>query len=118
MTALIDNGSHSVLIDEGLVVRLGLRRRRLPTPRRVRLAMGEGEVVFSEWVKLKVCSEDTRWTARVVRAIVVPGLAYPVILGRPFLESNKILINHKFGRVTAKDEKYWLLPVERVVPAG
>ena len=32
VTALIDNGSHSVLIDEGLVEKLGLRRRRLPSP--------------------------------------------------------------------------------------
>ena len=66
ITALIDNGSHSVLVDDGLVARLGLRRRRLPTPQRARLAMGEEEVVFSEWVKLRVCSEDSQWTARTV----------------------------------------------------
>jgi hypothetical protein len=58
VTALIDNGSHSVLIDDGLVRRLGLRRRKLPAPQRVRLAMGEEEIVFSEWVKLRLCSED------------------------------------------------------------
>jgi hypothetical protein len=58
VTALIDNGSHSVLIDDGLVWKLGLRRRRLPAPQWVRLAMGEEEVVFSEWVKLHLCSED------------------------------------------------------------
>ena len=66
VTALIDNGSHSVLIDDKLVGRLGLRRRRLPAPQRVRLAMGEEEVVFSEWVKLRVYSEDQRWTVQVV----------------------------------------------------
>ena len=48
VTALIDNGSPSVLIDEGLVLRLGLRRRRLPAPRRARLAMGDGEMVLTE----------------------------------------------------------------------
>ena len=52
ITTLIDNGSHSVLIDEMLVVRLGLRRRRLPLPQRVWLAMGEEVGEFSEWVKL------------------------------------------------------------------
>jgi hypothetical protein len=46
----------------------------------------------------------------VVRAIVAPKLAYPVLLGGPFLESNKIVINHELGRVTAKDEQYQLLP--------
>lgn len=50
--AVIDNSSHSVLIDEGLTVRLGLKRRRLPSPQRVQLAMGEEVVVFEEWVKL------------------------------------------------------------------
>ena len=110
VTALIDSGSHSVLIDEGLVARLGLRRRRLPSPQRVRLAMGEEEVVFSEWVKLRTYSDDQRWTARIVRAIVAPKLAYPVILGGPFLESNKLVIDHEFGRVTAKSSGYQLLP--------
>ena len=58
MTMLIDNGSHLVLIDERLVTELGLRRRKLPVPRKARLAMGEEEVVFSEWVRLKTISED------------------------------------------------------------
>ena len=55
---LIDNGSHSVLIDGGLAVRLGLKRRRLPSPQQVQLAMGEEVVVFEEWVKLQVLLED------------------------------------------------------------
>ena len=115
VTALIDNGSHSVLIDDELVRRLGLRRRRLPAPQQVRLAMGEEEVVFLEWVKLRVYSEDQRWTAQVVRAIVVPKLAYPVLLGGPFLKSNKIVIDHEFDRVAAKDDGYQLLPAPREV---
>ena len=65
--ALIDNGSHSVLIDEQLVSKLGLRRRQLRSPQRVWLAMGEGEVVFSEWVKLQLRSPDQQWTARTVQ---------------------------------------------------
>ena len=109
ITVLIDNGSHSVLIDNGLVRRLRLRRRQLPSPQRVKLAMGEEEVVFSEWVKLRVCSEDQQWTAQVVRAIMALKLAYPVLLGSPFLKSNKVLIDHEFDRVTAKDDRYQLL---------
>jgi hypothetical protein len=110
VTTLIDNGSHSVLIDDALVERLGLRRRPLPNPQRARLAMGDGEVTFSEWVKLRTVSEDQQWTARVVRAIVAPKLAYPVILGGPFLKSNKIVIDHELGEVTAKDAQFRLLP--------
>ena len=67
-------------------------------------------MVLSEWVKLRVYSEDQRWTARVVRAIVAPGLAYPVLLGGPFLQSNKIVIDHEFDCVTAKESGYQLLP--------
>ena len=66
ITTLIDNSSHSVLIDETLVARLRLRRRRLPSPQRVRLAMGEEVVEFSEWVKLQASSIDGQWTAQVV----------------------------------------------------
>ena len=80
--------------------------------------MGEEEVVFLEWVKLRVCSEDQQWTAWVVRAIVAPKLAYPVLLGGPFLKSNKIVIDHEFDRVTAKDDAYQLLPVPQEVVAG
>ena len=118
VTALIDNGSHSVLIDEDLVKKLGLRRRRLPSPQRARLAMGTEEVVFSEWVKLKAFSTDRLWTAKLVRAIVAPNLAYPVILGGPFLQSNKILIDHELGTVTTKDEGFVLTPESRGAPVG
>ena len=67
VTALIDNGSHTVLIDDELVKKLGPRKRRMAHPQRVRLAMGEEEVVFSEWVKLRTDSMDQEWTARTVR---------------------------------------------------
>jgi len=48
VTTLIDNGSPSVLIDEGLVARLGLRRRKLPSLHQARLAMGDGAVGVGE----------------------------------------------------------------------
>ena len=118
VTALIDNGSHSVLIDEQLVSKLGLRRRQLQSPQRARLAMGEGEVVFSEWVKLQLHSRNQQWTAQTVRALVAPGLTQPVILGGLFLESNKIVIDHELGKVTVKDSQFQLIPEERVAVAN
>ena len=72
--------------------------------------MGMEEVVFSEWVKLKTFSTNRHWTAKIVRAIVAPDLAYPVILGGPFLQSNCILIDHEFGMVTAKACGFVLVP--------
>jgi len=103
VTTLIDNGLHSVLIDDGLVTRLGLRRRHLPSPQQAQLVMGNEEVVFIEWVKLKTVSADNQWTAQVVWAIVAPNLTYPVILGGPWLQSNKIVIDSEFGKVVAKE---------------
>ena len=61
-------------------------------------------------------SEDQRWTVCVVRAIVTPGLVYPVILGGPFLKSNRIVIDHEFDCVMAKDDSYQLLPALEDVP--
>ena len=72
--------------------------------------MGDEEVVFLEWVKLCLYSNDQQWKARVVQAIVAPKLAYPVILGGPFLKSNKIVIDHELGRITTKEGNYQLLP--------
>ena len=79
--------------------------------------MGEGEVVFSEWVKLKTISEDQQWTARTVGALVAPKLSYPVILGGPFLKSNKIVIDHETGSVVTKGTRYQLLPLQRPAEA-
>ena len=49
---------------------------------------------------------------------MAPGLAYPVILGGPLLESNKIVIDHEFGWVTTKDPHYQLLLAKEVVAAA
>ena len=46
----------------------------------------------------------------MVRAIVAPKLAYPVLLGGPFLKSNKIVIDHELDLVCAKEDGYQLLP--------
>ena len=49
---------------------------------------------------------------------MAPGLAYPVILGCPFLESNKIVIDHEFSQVTTKDPHYQLLLAKEVAAAA
>ena len=51
---------------------------------------------------------------------MAPRLAFPVLLGGPFLESNKIVIDHGLSRVLAKDDNYQLLPTieEKVTQAN
>jgi hypothetical protein len=92
INALIDHGSHAVLIREDLVDQLGLRRHRLPKPEKVELTMSQGdakvEFELTEWVKLKLHDPSFFYSARTVRAIIAPGLCSPVILGLPFLVHN------------------------------
>jgi hypothetical protein len=66
--ALIDNGSHVVLIHPNLVDHLGLRHHVLKKPLEVSLAMSHDDVegfeksrnllALKEWVKLKVFDKD------------------------------------------------------------
>jgi len=110
--ALIDHGSHVVLIDDALVDRLGLRRRRLNRPMEVSVALqGDAKNSFSlsEYVKLACSSLDSIWTSRVVRALIAPGLCTPLLLGGPFLSHNKIVIDHQARTCIAKDDGYDLL---------
>lgn len=75
--ALIDLGAHTVLIRESLVVELGLKRKKLPQPEEVEMAMpGKGEAAqtttLTEYVKIKLYCPVSGWGARTVRAIVAP----------------------------------------------
>ncbi|KAH7917164.1 hypothetical protein BV22DRAFT_1026885, partial [Leucogyrophana mollusca] len=109
--ALIDDGSHAVLIDAAIVSKLGLRRRRLPKPASVSVALGEKKSSFelTEYVKLSCTSTDSVWTSRVVRALITPQLCTPLLLGIPFLSHNKIVIDHESRSCVAKDSGYDLL---------
>jgi hypothetical protein len=96
--ALIDHGSHTVLIREELVNTLGLRRRLLPVPEDVELAMQTSKkkvvVKLTEYVKLQLYDPNCWWSSKTVRAIIAPGLCSPVILGLPFLSHNRIVVDH------------------------
>ena len=110
---LIDDGSHTVLICDEFVMKLGLKRRKLHKPEHVLLAMTpDGEkknIVLHEWVKLKLRDLGAFWTAQTVRAIVAPYLCAPVIAGLPFLTHNKIVIDHAARTIINKDTGFDLL---------
>ncbi|TFK79042.1 hypothetical protein K466DRAFT_446136, partial [Polyporus arcularius HHB13444] len=88
---LVDSGSHAVLIREDIVDRLQLPQRDLPEPFRLGNAWGTGIEESKKWVKLRIALSDFSWTSVTVRAIVVPHLCAPVLLGKPFLESNHLV---------------------------
>lgn len=111
--SLIDTGSHLVLIDDALVTHLGLRRRTLLEPISISLAMDTTAAAaptrLSHWVKLRPQSLDNSWTSCSIRAVIAPGLCYPLILGGPFLVRNKIVVDHKAHTCIDKDTKYNVL---------
>jgi hypothetical protein len=95
--ALIDDGSHLVLITPELIDRLDLRRCRLHVPETVDVALSDSSTsqrTFTEYVHLRCVSTDSRWTSNTVRALIAPGLCAPIILGLPWLARNHIVIDH------------------------
>jgi hypothetical protein len=111
--ALFDHGSHAVLISEAFASQLGLRRRNLPIPETVELAMQSEKkkirIELNEWVKLRLSDPSALWTSKSVRAIVAPGLCAPVILGLPFLSHNNIVIDHAARTAIDKTVNFDLL---------
>jgi hypothetical protein len=95
--ALLDHGSHAVLISEQFAQTLELKRRNLHNPLTVQMAFPEETtkriVTLSEYVKLKLYDPVGNWAAKTVHAIIAPSLCTPVILGLPFLMHNKIVVD-------------------------
>lgn len=112
LRALIDHGSHAVLIQEDLVNTLGLRRRKLPKPETVSMAMGDGlerSYTLTEWTKIQLYDPTSGWSSCSVRAVVAPNLCSPLILGLPFLSHNKIVVDAELRTVIQKDTNVDLL---------
>jgi hypothetical protein len=109
-SALIDNGSHLVLIHPKYVQKLALPRHKLVHPISVTLAMNNqqkrGVFELDEYVSLSLFDSVSYWSAKPIRAIVCDGLCTPVILGLPFLERNNIVIDHRLRTVSKKVETY------------
>jgi len=104
---LMDGGSQPVVIENAQVDRLALKRRKLHVPVTVDVAFSTSSkehCIYSltEWVKLKVSDPTRQWTSRTVKALIVPKLCYPIILGRPFLKANKLVIDHDTDTVVHK----------------
>ncbi|KAG2737936.1 hypothetical protein P692DRAFT_20760337, partial [Suillus brevipes Sb2] len=107
--ALIDHGSHLVLIDENVVERLGLRRRKLHSNIEANSAFMDScssTFSFSEYVLLSPSSINHDWTSRTIRAIIAPNLAVPLLLGGPFLSHNCLVIDHDSRTCIVKDSQY------------
>ena len=96
VNALIDSGSHMALIHPDLVSRLKLHTHKLAHPERVNVAMGSNASIaqLTHYVIIEPSSVDQLFTSHRIHAVIASGLCMPLILGLPFLVSNKIVCNY------------------------
>ncbi|KAJ3845445.1 hypothetical protein F5878DRAFT_520064, partial [Lentinula raphanica] len=112
-----------VLIDSDIVSPLGLKRRTLPTPHRMSLAMSDGKpsvYTATEYCKVSLRDPSGYWKSKQVRALILPSLCYPMILGLPFLSHNSLVIDYATRSVKPRDVEFDLLnpcPVEAATPS-
>lgn len=111
--ALIDHGSHTVLINEAFVQQLGLKHHKLHNPMNMELAIPEKGIkrviMLKEWVKLCMYDPTGSWTSKTVCAVIAPSLCAPVILGLLFLAHNNIVIDHAARTAVDKHSGFDLL---------
>jgi len=116
--ALIDHGSHLVLINDNVVNKLGLRRRKLHADIQANSAFlnsSSSTLSFSEYVLLSPSSLDHHWQSRTIRAVIAPDLVVPLLLGGPFLSHNCLIIDHELRTCTSRNSSYDLLnPPKRI----
>ena len=110
---LLDNGSHTVLICDSLVNKLGLRKKRLKMPIETEVAMNVSEneksVTLHEFVKLSLYDTSGEYWAKPVHTVVTLNLCCPVLLGLPFLSHNNIVVDHVKWTAIDKSQGFDLL---------
>ncbi len=75
---------------------------QLHTPFNYKAAFGSEIRSSREWVKLCLSNGDLSWSSLAVRAVVVPNLCSPVILGLPFFNRNALLVDPELSTVIEK----------------
>jgi hypothetical protein len=93
ISALLDIGCPSVVINSDLANDLGLRRYPLPPKEDNLSSLSESPLSCREYVKLDLSSGNGSWKSTVFRAKINVGLPVPLILGMPFLSSQHIVID-------------------------
>ena len=125
VSALLDIGCPSVVINSNLANKLGLRRYPLPPEEDNLTSLSESPLSCKEYVKMELSSGNGSWKSMVFQAKVNIGLPVPLILGMPFLSSQHIVIDSESQTAKDKHTGYDLLnpeiptrnwAPERVVP--
>ncbi|KAJ3883948.1 hypothetical protein F5051DRAFT_295070, partial [Lentinula edodes] len=101
-----------VLIRSDVVSSLGLKQRALRHPQAMSVAMSEGSSqLFQATYFCKLTLEDPSggWSSRSTRALIVPSLCYPIILGIPFLAHHFLVTNYSARTVMDKTSGFDLM---------
>ena len=76
MNALLDHGSHIVLINSDFIDKLAFKHCTLPELMPVELAMPDKKskhtLELSKYVKLRLYDPIGNWTSKTVRALITP----------------------------------------------
>jgi hypothetical protein len=109
---MLDCGAHIVLIDAMLVKSLGLCRFCLHKPLLISVALNNSTSSDShlyEYVKIALFAPDSSYISRTIKAIVMPSLCVPLLLGLPFLVTNNIVADFTARTAIDKDCNFDLL---------
>jgi hypothetical protein len=102
VNALIDSGAHMVLIRPSIATTLGLQLSALPTPEHVNVAISPSgsSRAITHYVKLNPETIDKTFRSETVHAVVAKDLCVPLILGLPFLVTNRITCDYALRECT------------------
>ncbi len=94
--ALINSGTHLVLICPDLVTQLRLPVHKLPTPEQIAVVVDATAQcnTITHYVMIQPTSLDKQFLSQPLCAVITPGLCIPLILGLPFLTTNEIVCNY------------------------
>lgn len=106
VNSMLNCRAYVMLIEEDLVRKLGLHCFRLHNPVTISLAIDNGTpspATLDEYIKISPFAPDGQWSSNSVKAVIAPKLCVPLLLGIPFLNVNKIVMD--FNSRTAIDKR-------------
>ena len=115
VTALIDSGTHMVLMRPIIAAQLGLTPLPLTTPQSVNIALSQTTALtaFTHYVELEPCTMNRKFQSNRLQAVLANNLSVPLILGMPFLVTNCVTCNYakRECNVSVNGENYNILSV-------
>jgi len=90
VNSMIDIGVHGVFINPELIQKCNYHRLKLLKSLIIDLALQNGcnsQASLTEYIKICLLSSDSSWSSITIKAIIVPRLCVPLLLGVPFLEA-------------------------------